>query len=192
MSSVLCGAVELQYFEKWGWYFCAHQDCVRYRFSNIPRTHDMKETIITRIAFIKYLNDIVICNTAFSVLNENIQSHWPKRKSEGVFMVSIFRYNRSDGEGQVKLVMKSSSYTSYRRHLDHWHGKPMNSSTFVTDLTCWRACWPVLTEIFRRCSPTHCQLLFYYGAFKSCIRQYRDESYIQYIKDIILKKFRID
>ena len=61
----------------------------------------------------------------------------------------------------------------------------MKPSTFLAGLICWRACWPFLTEISRRCPPTHCQILFYYGAFKSHIGQHRDNSNIQYIKNIV-------
>ena len=152
--------------------------------SILPTSNDTKESLIKRIACSKYLDDIVIYNPTYSVLNENIQSHQPKRRSEGVVMGSIYHYYGFDGEGQGKLVIKLPNYTSYGRHPDNWHGRPMKASTFLAGLICWRACWPFLTEISRRCPPTHCQLLFYYGAFKSHIGQHRDNSNIQYIKDI--------
>jgi hypothetical protein len=64
----------------------------------------------------------------------------------------------------------------------------MKNSTFLAGLICWRACWPFLTEISRRCPPTHCQILFYYGAFKSYIGQHRDNSNVQYIKNVVREK----
>ena len=151
----------------------------------LPKSIDTKEDLISRIATSKYLDDIIIYNPAYSVLNEDIQSHQPKRRSEGVAMGSIFEYRGRDGEGQGKLVIKLPNYTSYARYPDNWHGRPMKDSTFLAGLICWRACWPFLTEISRRCPPTHCQLLFYYGAFKSHIGQHRDNSNIQYIKNIV-------
>ena len=151
----------------------------------LPKPLDTKEDLISRIATSKYLDDIIIYNPAYSVLNEDIQSHQPKRRSEGVVMGSIFEYRGRDGEGQGKLVIKLPNYTSYARHPDNWHGRPMKDSTFLAGLICWRACWPFLTEISRRCPPTHCQILFYYGAFKSHIGQHRDNSNIQYIKNIV-------
>ncbi len=156
--------------------------------SILPTSSDTKKSLIKRIASSKYLDDIVIYNPSYSVLNENIQSHQPKRRSEGVVMGSIFKYDGSDGEGEGKFVIKLPNYTSYGRHPDNWHGRPMKPSTFLAGLICWRACWPFLTEISRRCPPTHCQLLFYYGAFKSHIGQHRDNSNIQYIKNIISGK----
>ena len=68
-------------------------------FSLIPKSNDSKEYLISRIASSKYLYDIVIYNAAFSVLNENLHSHQPKRRSEGVIMGSIFQYKGGNGEG---------------------------------------------------------------------------------------------
>ena len=153
-------------------------------FNILPTSDDTKESLIKRIACSKYLDDIVIYNPTYCVLNENVQSHQPKRRSEGVVMGSIYQYDGCDGEGQGKFVIKLPNYTSYGRHPDNWHGRPMKPSTFLAGLICWRACWPFLTEISRRCPPTHCQLLIYYGAFKSHIGQHRDNSNIQYIKDV--------
>ncbi len=155
----------------------------------IPKAQDTKATLISRISASSYLDDIVIYNPAYSVLNGDIKSHQARRRSEGVVMGSTFIYQGSDGEGQGKLVIKLPNYTSYGRHPDNWHGRPMKSSTFLAGLICWRACWPYLTEISRRCPPTHCQMLFYYGAFKSHIGQHRDNSNTQYIKNITSGKF---
>ena len=156
--------------------------------SILPHLHDDKKSLLSRIASSKYLDDIVIYNPRFSILNEDITSHQPKRRSEGVVMGCITKYNGCDGEGQGKLVIKLPNYTSYGRHPDNWHGRPMKNSTFLAGLICWRACWPFLTEISRRCPPTHCQILFYYGAFKSYIGQHRDNSNVQYIKNVVRGK----
>ena len=64
----------------------------------------------------------------------------------------------------------------------------MKTSTFIAGLICLRACWPLLTEISRRCTPTQCPLLFYCGTFKSHIGQHRENSNIQFIKDIVSEK----
>ena len=64
-------------------------------------------------AFDAVKDDIVIFNPSYSVLNENIQSHQPKRRSEGVVMGSIFKYDGSDGEGEGKLVIKLKPNTEY-------------------------------------------------------------------------------
>ncbi len=157
-------------------------------FSILPTSNDTKESLIKRISNSKYLDDIVIYYPTYSVLNETIQSHQPKRRSEGVVMGSTYRYDGNDGDGEGKFVIKLPNYTSYVRHPDNWHGRPMKNSTFLAGLICWRAGWPYLTEISRRCPPTHCQILFYYGVFKSHIGQHRDNSNTQYIKDILSGK----
>ncbi len=90
--------------------------------SILPTSSDTKKSLIKRIASSKYLDDIVIYNPSYSVLNENIQSHQPKRRSEGVVMGSIYNYDGFDGEGQGKFVIKLPNYTSYGRHPDNWHG----------------------------------------------------------------------
>ena len=65
----------------------------------------------------------------------------------------------------------------------------MKMSTFLAGLLCWRACWPYLTEISRQNPPTHCQILFYYGALKSKMGFHRDNSNIHFIKNVVKGKF---
>ena len=66
----------------------------------------------------------------------------------------------------------------------------MKMSTFLAGLLCWRACWPYLTEISRRNPPTHCQILFYYGALKSKMGFHRGNSNIHFIKNVVKGKFQ--
>ncbi len=42
-------------------------------FSNLPTSSDTRDALIKQIAPSKYLDDIVIYNLSYSVLNENIQ-----------------------------------------------------------------------------------------------------------------------
>ena len=49
--------------------------------SILPTSSDTKKSLIKRIASSKYLDDIVIYNPSYSVLNENIQS---KRDLKGL------------------------------------------------------------------------------------------------------------
>ena len=53
-------------------------------FNILPTSNDTKESLIKRIACSKYLDDIVIYNPTYCVLNENVQSHQPKRRSDKV------------------------------------------------------------------------------------------------------------
>ena len=62
---------------------------------------------------------------------------------------------------------------------------PWKLSTFVASLICWRACWKYLTEVSRKSPPTHCQILFYYGALKSKMGHHRDNFNVQFIKNIV-------
>ena len=62
----------------------------------------------------------------------------------------------------------------------------MKKTTFLASLVCWRACWPCLTEVSRWSPSTHCQVLFYYGAFKTHMGQHRDNSDINFIKETIM------
>ena len=90
MSSVLCGIVELQYSGENEYDMTELNKIIEeIDYSFIPKSNDSRESLISRIESSKYLDDIVIYNPAYSVLNENIHSHQPKRRSEGVMMVSI-------------------------------------------------------------------------------------------------------
>lgn len=153
--------------------------------SLLPSMSDDKFTLTERISRSKYLDDIVIYNPSFSILNQSSTSHQPKRRSEGVIKKQIHVYQGNDGEGQGKKVITLPNYTSYGRHQDNWHGRPMKYSTFLAGLLCWRACWPYLTETSRKSPPTHCQILFYYGLLKSKIGYHRDNSNIEFIKNVV-------
>ena len=85
-------------------------------------------------------------------------------------------------------MIKLPNHTSYVHHQDNWHGRPMKWLTNLTGIICWRACWPYLTEFSGRCPPTHCQILFLFGAFKSFMGQHRENSDIKHIKNTISGK----
>ncbi len=154
----------------------------------IPNTTDDKESLVTRISASKYLDDIVIYNPCYSILNKSLTSHQPKRRSEGVVKQYIHVYSGVDGEGQGKNIVTLPNYTSYGRHQDNWHGRPMKASTFLASLICWRACWNHLTQVSRKSPPTHCQMLFYYGALKSKMGYHRDNFNVEFIKNVVSGK----
>ena len=156
--------------------------------SLIPTISDDKETLVMRISGSKYLDDIVIYNPSFSIINGSLTSHQPKRRSEGIVKRSVHKYSGSDGEGQGRQIVTLPNYTSYGRYQENWHGRPMKTSTFLASLICWRACWNYLTEVSRRSPPTHCQMLFYYGALKSKIGYHRDNFNVQFIKNVVSGK----
>ena len=156
--------------------------------SLIPKISDDKESLVRRISHSKYLDDIVIYYPRYSILNQSLTSHQPKRRSEGVVKGSVHVFSGGNGEGQGKRIVTLPNYTSYGRHQDNWHGRPMKFSTFLAGLLCWRACWNYLTEVSRKSPPTHCQTLFYYGALKSKIGHHRDNFNVKFIQNVISGK----
>jgi hypothetical protein len=68
----------------------------------IARVSDDKQSLVARISRSKYLDDIVIYNPQYSILNESLTSHQPKRQSEGVLKKSIHVLNGCNVEGQGK------------------------------------------------------------------------------------------
>ncbi len=73
--------------------------------SLIPMMSDDKQSLIERISKRYYLDDIVIHNPQYSILNESLSSHQPKRRSEGVVKKSVHLFNGCNGEGQVKKII---------------------------------------------------------------------------------------
>ena len=59
--------------------------------SLLPKHYDDEISLIQRISRSKYLDDIVIYNPSYSILNESLTSHQPKRRSEGV-VKKMFMY----------------------------------------------------------------------------------------------------
>lgn len=104
-------------------------------------------------------------------------------------MGSLHTYNGLNGDGRGKKIIKLLNYTSFGRHHNNWHGRPMKKVTFLASLLCWRACWPYLTEVSRRSPPTYCHVPFYYSAFKSHMGQHRDNSDVNCIKKTIASEF---
>jgi hypothetical protein len=153
-----------------------------------PLATDEKKSVVARISKSKYLDDIVVYYPQYSVLNESLTSHQPKRRSEGIVKKSVHTFQGIDGEGQGKRIISLPNYTSYGRYQDNWQGRPMKLSTFIASLISWRACWIYLTEVSRKSPPTHCQMLFYYGALKSKMGHHRDNFNVQFIKDILSGK----
>ena len=68
-------------------------------FRSLSASNDTKESLIKRIASSKYFNDIVIYNPTHSVLNENIQSHRPKK---------VLSWDQSSGTMQVMETVKAN------------------------------------------------------------------------------------
>ena len=66
-----------------------------------------------------YLDDIVIYYPYNSVLNDSLNSHQPKRRSEGVVMGSLHTYYDLDGDQRGKHIIKLQTYTSCGRHQDN-------------------------------------------------------------------------
>ena len=69
------------------------------------RSTDWQEFLISRISSNKSFNYIRIFNLDYSVLNENVQSHQPKRSAKVVVTGSIFWYIGCDRKRQGKLVL---------------------------------------------------------------------------------------
>jgi len=105
----------------------------------IPVTTDDKRRLVGRISRSKYLDDIIMYYPQHSVLNESLTSHQSKRRSEGIVKKSVHVFHGSNGEGQGKRIIILPNYTLYGCHQDNWQGRPMNLSTFVASLICWRA-----------------------------------------------------
>jgi hypothetical protein len=101
--------------------------------SLIPNIFDDKESLVKQISCSKYLDDIVIYNPRYSILNESLTSHQPKRRSEGVVKGFVHVFS---GEGQGKRIVTLPNYTSYGHHQDNWHGRPLKFSTFLASLLC--------------------------------------------------------
>ncbi len=93
-----------------------------------PKESDDKVSLSQRISKSTYLDGIVIYYPSHSVLNDSLNSHQPKRRSEGVVMGSLHTYNGSDGEGRGKKIIQLPNYTSFGRHQDNWHGRPMKEN----------------------------------------------------------------
>ena len=159
----------------------------------IPLAMDDTSSLVARISESKYLDDIVVYYPQYSVLNESSTSHQPKRRSEGIVKKSVHTFYGNNGEGQGKRIISLPNYTSYGRHQDNWQARPMKLSTFIASLISWRACWKYLTEVSRKSPPTHCQMLFYYGALKSKMGHHRDNFNVQLIKDVLSgKEIKLD
>ena len=88
------------------------------------------KSLIAQISRSKYLDDIVIYNPTYSLLNESLTYHQPKRRYEGVIKKSIHVCNGSDGKGKGERVITLPNYTSYDSYQDNWQGRPMKMSTF--------------------------------------------------------------
>ena len=87
-----------------------------------PKESDDKVSLSQRISKSTYLDDIVIYYPSHSVLYDSLNSHQPKRRSEGVVMGSLHTYNGSDRDGRGKKIIQLPNYTSYGRRQDNWHG----------------------------------------------------------------------
>ena len=77
-----------------------------------PLETDDRFSLVARISQSKYLDDVVYY-PQYTVLNDSLTSHQPKRRSEGIVKNSVHVFNGNNGEGQGKRIISLPNYTLY-------------------------------------------------------------------------------